>query len=219
MLTNSIKFKNFNQPNRFEKKLKQILQNLLSNQDEIIKSLGKTYSNNYNIKKLKKFIGGSDIRLIGIGGSSLGAQSIYKFLGDRVKKKFSFFDNLNPKQKYNKNKATNLIISKSGNTLETISNANILINKNDKNIFLTENKSSYLFNLAQKLKAEIIYHNNFIGGRYSILSEVGMLPAELMGFNPKKFKQLNNLIKNKKFLNMLIKNTGSILNFVKKKKI
>ena len=218
MLTNSIKFKNFNQPNRFEKKLKQILQNLLSNQDEIIKSLGKTYSNNYNIKKLKKFIGGSDIRLIGIGGSSLGAQSIYKFLGDRVKKKFSFFDNLNPKQKYNKNKATNLIISKSGNTLETISNANILINKNDKNIFLTENKSSYLFNLAQKLKAEIIYHNNFIGGRYSILSEVGMLPAELMGFNPKKFKQLNNLIKNKKFLNMLIKNTGSILNFVKKKK-
>ena len=218
MLTNSIKFKNFNQPNRFEKKLKQILQNLLSNQDEIIKSLGKTYSNNYNIKKLKKFIGESDIRLIGIGGSSLGAQSIYKFLGDRVKKKFSFFDNLNPKQKYNKNKATNLIISKSGNTLETISNANILINKNDKNIFLTENKSSYLFNLAQKLKAEIIYHNNFIGGRYSILSEVGMLPAELMGFNPKKFKQLNNLIKNKKFLNMLIKNTGSILNFVKKKK-
>ena len=61
----------------------------VANQDEIIKSLGKTYSNNYNIKKLKKFIGGSDIRLIGIGGSSLGAQSIYKFLGDRVKKKFS----------------------------------------------------------------------------------------------------------------------------------
>ncbi len=218
MLTNSIKFKNFNQLNRFEKKIKQILQNLLSNEDETIKSLGKTYSNNYNIKKLKKFIGGSEIRLIGIGGSSLGAQSIYKFLGDKVKKKFSFFDNLNPNQKYTKNKTTNLIISKSGNTLETISNANILINKKDKNIFITENKSSYLFNLAQKLKAEVIYHNNFIGGRYSILSEVGMLPAELMGFNPKKFKQLNNLIKNKKFLNLLIKNTASILNFVKNKK-
>ena len=139
-------------------------------------------------------------------------------MGDKVKKKFSFFDNLNPNQKYNKKKKTNLIISKSGNTLETISNAHILINKKDKNIFITENKSSYLLNLAQKLKAEVIYHNNFIGGRYSILSEVGMLPAEIMGFNPKKFKQLNNLIKNKKFLNLLIKNTASILNFVKNKK-
>ena len=37
--------------------------------------------------------------------------------------------------------------------------------------------------LAKKLKAEVIYHNDFIGGRYSVLSEVGMLPAELMGFS------------------------------------
>ena len=59
-------------------------------------------------------------------------------------------------------------------------------------------------NLAKKLKAEIIHHNNFIGGRYSVLSEVGMLPAELMGLNPKKFRQFNNLIKNKKFFNSLI---------------
>ena len=57
--------------------------------------------------------------------------------------------------------------------------------------------------MAQKLKAEIIHHNNYIGGRYSVLSEVGMLPAELMGLNDKKFKQLNNLIKNKKFINSL----------------
>ena len=39
---------------------------------------------------------------------------------------------------------------------------------------------------AKKLKAEIIHHNNFIGGRYSVLSEVGMLPAELMGLKCKK---------------------------------
>ena len=74
-----------------------------------------------------------------------------------------------------------------------------------KNIFITENKKSYLYLLAQKLKAEIIHHNNFIGGRYSVLSEVGMLPAELMGLKIKNFKQLNNLIKNKKFINALIK--------------
>ena len=58
--------------------------------------------------------------------------------------------------------------------------------------------------LAQKLKADIIHHNNYIGGRYSVLSEVGMLPAELMGLDSKKFRQFNNLIKNRKFLNALI---------------
>ena len=63
------------------------------------------------------------------------------------------------------------------------------IKKKDKNIFITENKKSYLY-LAKKLKAEIIHHNNFIGGRYSVLSEVGMLPAELMGLN-----QINLTIK------------------------
>ena len=31
----------------------------------------------------------------------------------------------------------------------------------------------------------VIHHNNFIGGRYSVLSEVGMLPAELMGLKIK----------------------------------
>ena len=44
-----------------------------------------------------------------------------------------------------------------------------------------------------------------------MLSEVGMLPAELMGLNPSKFRQLNNLIKNKKFINSLIANVNSIV--------
>jgi len=68
------------------------------------------------------------------------------------------------------------------------------------------------------LKSEIIYHNNFIGGRYSVLSEVGMLPAELMGLDPKKFRCLNDLIKNKNFLNSLISNVSSIIYFAKNKK-
>ena len=84
-----------------------------------------------------------------------------------------------------------MVISKSGNTIETIINTNILIKKNNQNIFITENKKNYLYSFAEKLKAEIIHHNNFIGGRYSVLSEVGMLPAELMGLNAEK---LDNLI-------------------------
>ena len=112
----------------------------------------------------------------------------------------------------------NLIISKSGDTLETITNCNILIKKKDINIFITENKKNYLLLLAQKLKSEIINHNNYIGGRYSVLSEVGMLPAELMGLNVKKFKQINSLIKNKNFINSLISNVSNTLDLIKKKK-
>jgi glucose-6-phosphate isomerase len=72
--------------------------------------------------------------------------------------------------------------------------------------------------LANKLKADIIHHNNFIGGRYSVLSEVGMLPAELMGLESNQFKQFNHLVKNKKFLDSLILNVSSILHFINQKK-
>ena len=156
-----------------------------------------------------------------MGGSILGTEAIYAFLKHKIKKKFSFINNLqsNLKLAENRNKCVNLIVSKSGNTLETISNVNIIIKKKDKNIFITENKNSYLFLLAQKMKAEIIHHNNFIGGRFSVLSEVGMLPAELMGLNEKKFKQINNLVKNKKFINSLIENVSNTLYFIKKKKL
>ena len=108
-----------------------------------------------------------------------------------------------------------MIISKSGNTLETIVNANTLIKQREKNIIITGNKNSYLANLATKLAAEIFEHKNYVGGRYSVLSEVGMLPAELMNLNENKFKQFNNIVKNKIFVNNLVNNVGAILNLVK----
>jgi glucose-6-phosphate isomerase len=155
-----------------------------------------------------------------MGGSILGTESIYYFLKSKIKKNFFFYNNLQSKidPGHKRNKCLNIIVSKSGNTLETISNSNIIIKNQNKNIFITENKNSYLYLLAQKLKSEIVHHNNFIGGRYSVLSEVGMLPAELMGLSSNKFRQLNNLIKNKKFINELIINVNNTLHFLKKKK-
>ena len=218
MLTKDIKLKSFSKTNS-KKIIKKKLELIIKENSQLIKSLSKNYKDKYNFKKIKNFFGNNNVRLIGMGGSVLGSQAIYYFLKEKIKKKFFFIDNFTPLIKDNhKSKVNNLIISKSGNTLETISNANIYVKNNDKNIFITENKPSYLRELAIKLKSEIIHHNNFIGGRYSVLSEVGMLPAELMGLNPKKFRQLDNLIKNKNFLNLLINNTTSILDFLKKKK-
>ena len=218
MLTSRISFKNFKITKKKSPLVKKKLLALVKEKNEIIKSLTKDYKNNFNNKILKKFKNTLEYRVIGMGGSSLGAQAIYDFLNFKIKKKFFFVDNLKKNySKKNKN-YTNLVISKSGNTIETIVNANLLIKKKDKNIFITEDKKNYLHILAEKLKADIIHHNDYIGGRYSVLSEVGMLPAELMGLNVNNFKQLNNLIKNKSFFNALISNVSSTLYFIKNKK-
>ena len=217
MITNNINFKNF-RIKKNNKKIKKDFELLLKENNTILKSLGIFYKNSYTDKKIQKFKKYTNIKIIGMGGSILGAESIYEFLKDKIKKNFYFINNLKPKIINNNKKNINLIISKSGNTLETISNLNVHLKKKDKNIFITENKNSYLATVAKKLKAEIIHHNDFIGGRYSVLSEVGMLPAELMGLNPKKFKQLNNLVKNKKFINQLVTNVASTIYLLKQKK-
>ena len=217
MITNNISFKNFKNIKN-NKKIKKDFELLLKENNTILKSLSTFYENSYTDKKIQKFKKYTNIKIIGMGGSILGAESIYEFLKDKIKKNFFFINNLKPKIINDNKKNVNLIISKSGNTLETISNLNVHLKKKDKNIFITENKNSYLATVAKKLKAEIIHHNDFIGGRYSVLSEVGMLPAELMGLNPKKFKQLNNLVKNKKFINQLVTNVASTIYLLKQKK-
>ena len=219
MLTRNIKFKNFKLKSK-NLKFKKDLKILLSKKNELFKSLTSSYDYSYSNKlvdKLKKY---SSLRVIGMGGSILGTEAIYDFLKHKIKKNFLFVNNLKQGQiSQNVNqKNINIIVSKSGNTLETISNANIIIKKSDKNIFITENNNNYLRTLAHKLKAEIIDHNNYIGGRYSVLSEVGMLPAELMGLSEKKFKQLNTLIKNKKFINALTNNVSATLKLIKNNK-
>jgi len=218
MLTRNIDFKNF-KIKKNPQKVKKELKKLLKENNEVIKSLRKTYKNSYNRKLVNKYNKSLNYRVIGMGGSTLGTQTIYDFLRKKIKKNFSFVDNLQSITKINnEKKITNLVISKSGNTIETIINTNLFLKKKHNNIFITENKKSYLYLLAEKLKAEIIDHNNYIGGRYSVLSEVGMLPAELMGLNSNKFKNLNSLIKNKNFLNSLILNVSSTLYFIKNKK-
>ncbi|MBD1151676.1 glucose-6-phosphate isomerase [Pelagibacterales bacterium SAG-MED25] len=212
-------FKNFKSKKVKSSLVRKKLTTLIKEKNEILKSLSKDYKNNFNHKNLKKFKKSLDFRVIGMGGSSLGAKAIYDFLRHKIKKNFFFIDNLkvnNLEQK--KKNHNNIIISKSGNTIETIVNVNLLIKKKDQNILITENKKNYLNLLAKKLKADIIHHNDYIGGRYSVLSEVGMLPAELMGLNINNFKQLNFLIKNKSFFNNLISNVSSTLYFIQNKK-
>ena len=224
MLTKNIDFINFKAKihTSKKKKISKVLKNKnLLIQVPLLRSLSKEYQLSYGkklVNSLKKF---KEINIIGMGGSILGTQAIYDFLKHKIKKKIKFFNNLQVREfKKNKVKNINIIVSKSGNTLETITNHNLILTKEkkNKNLFITENKVSFLTQLANKLKTEIVEHKNFIGGRYSVLSEVGMLPAEIMGLNEKKFKNFNNLIKNKNFTNALINNVLSINQFIIEKK-
>ena len=221
MLGKYIEFKNFNtkiKKIKNKKRIIKILKKIITEKNDLILSLDKKYKDSFSKKKISKLKKIKLIKLIGMGGSILGAKAIYKFLNPK-NKNFEFIDNLsNILPQNNFKKKLVLIISKSGNTLETISNTSVFTNKKNKNVFITENKKNYLTELANELKSEIIHHNNFIGGRYSVLSEVGMLPAQLMGFKVNKFRRLNQLIKNKNFINSLVLNTTNIFDLINKKK-
>ena len=215
MFSKNIVFRNFKLKKNIkdQKKLKKILKKELFLSSDLLNSFTKKYNYSFTKKKIQKYRNYETINLIGMGGSILGTEAIYDFLRFKIKKKIKFFNNLNKQIKIEPNKKNiNLIISKSGNTLETISNFNLILKsqKKNKNIVITENKTSFLTSLANKLKAEIIEHKNYIGGRYSVLSEVGMLPAQLIGLNDKKFKKFNDLIKNNTFIDELINNVSFI---------
>ncbi len=221
MFSSNIEFKNFSikkNNSRIKKILNELLDNYSKKNNQLLLSLSKKYKYKFKFQNIKNYKKYKHYRIFGMGGSSLGAEAIYSFLNRKIRKKFSFVNNIDlSRNKDNKINQLNIIISKSGNTLETLTNLNY--QKVKKNcLFITENKNSYLRNLALKLKSEIIEHNNFIGGRYSVLSETGMIPAFFMGLEPNNFKRLDNLISSNKFINMLTYNVSSIFSFHQKKK-
>jgi glucose-6-phosphate isomerase len=226
-----LKEKNFFKKLPFDKK--KLKKNILKTKQEfdtlysefkncdspLLESYKKDYKLNFSISNLKKLSKYENIIIFGMGGSILGTKSIYSFLKKKIKKKIFFFDNLDENQHAEFKKIKNLknscfvVVSKSGNTLETIVNLCLIFSKSliKNNLFvITELKDSNLIHVAKKFNAEIIEHKNFIGGRYSVLSEVGMLPAALMGLDINKFRNISKLIENKFFVKSLIKNVACL---------
>ena len=212
---------------KFKKKFFKIL-NIIKNDLDTKKNnyhvLSKNLKLDFKTKDLKKFNKYQKVVIIGMGGSILGSQAIYKFLQFKIKKKFIFFDNLDyfKLEKFKKKNKTEkilfIIISKSGNTIETIENfiSFKIIKKNAKNIIIiSENKNNKLLKIVKKNNLHFIEHKSYIGGRYSVLSEVGLVPAYLMGVDIKKFRknlekylklsETENLAENSIFLGGLLK--------------
>ena len=202
LLNKKINIKNFNIKNssQLSKKFDKIYLNLKDetlDEKKTLNVLSNKFKFNFNINQLYKLKKFKTLAIIGMGGSILGAEAIYNFFENKIKKKVYFFNDLNENQIQNFRKKENssrvlfIVISKSGSTVETLSNVFSLniIKKNSKNIILiSEKKNNLLFTLSKKLNLFFVEHKSYIGGRYSVLSEVGIIPAYLMGINISKLR-------------------------------
>ena len=157
-----------------------------------------------NIAKI--FIENKDTFIVfGTGGSSLGAKALINILQGKFERKVLFFDNIDPIQFRNSILELDLIrtgfiiISKSGSTVETLSQLSSIIeifksqNITDKLsqnfVVITENKDSPLKRIANKLSCKTLDHENDIGGRYSVFSNVGLFPAFITGLDILKIRE------------------------------
>ncbi len=199
----------------------------INNKKSFYYLLNKEYKFNFKIEDIEKFKKFKNIALIGMGGSILGSEAIYSFLKQKIKKNFYFFDNIDYEKLQNFSKKNDLrktlflVISKSGNTVETLSNLFFLniIKKNSKNvIIISEKRNSLLYKLSKSLKLFYIEHNPNIGGRYSVLSEVGIVPAYLMGVNIKRIRKNLNVLFGRKDQKVLKESTTNLANFLNKNK-
>ena len=215
---------------KLNKKFDKIYTNLkreINNKNKTLNVLDDKFKFNFRLRELSKYKKFNTIAIIGMGGSILGANAIYDFFRSTIKKKVYFFDDLDEnklsslKKKEYLPKILFIIISKSGNTIETLSNTFALniIKKNSKNIIMiSERKNNVLFSLSKKLNLFYIEHKPNIGGRYSVLSEVGIIPAYLMGININRLRSKISDCVDKKNKIYLKKSTTNLVKILKSKK-
>ncbi len=158
-------------------------------------------------KAVKKFSKYKHLLVIGIGGSSLGAQAVIHALKSQNSKVKIHFagDTTDPDEitsTFNslpwKQTAIN-VISKSGSTLETMSvfftakerleKATGIKNSKKAIICTTEKQNSYLADYAAKKGYDTLEIPKNVGGRYSVLSAAGLFPIALAGINIDKLLQ------------------------------
>ena len=163
-----------------------------------------------NIDEILKFVNVFDetienIVVLGIGGSSLGAKAVYEFLKPVKKplRKLYFFESTDPLNimetlsKIELEKSHFLVISKSGTTVETISIFKYLYAKEkdaSRYTFITDQNSA-LDKFGTEIGSTIFYLPKNVGGRFSVLSVVGLLPLALCGINVSELLQGANSVK------------------------
>ena len=158
-----------------------------------------------------------DIAVIGIGGSSLGAKAIYEFLKpvENLTRNLYFFESTDPINITNTlesidiNTTHFLVISKSGTTVETFSIYKYILSKHEdpKSYTFITDPGSDLEKYAKHIKASVLHLPENVGGRFSVLSVVGLVPLALCGVDIKSLLEGAKSIKNSYFEDGYIQKT------------
>ena len=149
------------------------------------------------------------IAVIGIGGSSLGAKAVYEFLKpvESLSRKLYFFESTDPINinnlltKMDVKKTHFLVISKSGTTVETFAIYKYILSLQSNPAcytFITDPDSA-LEKYAQSIDANVLHLPDNVGGRFSVLSVVGLVPLALCGIDIKALLLGASNIKNSFF--------------------
>ena len=156
-----------------------------------------------NIENLKKELDELDfkqknIAIIGIGGSTLGTYAIYNFLkfhkrkNKTLKKEIFFFESTDPVNlngtisEFDLEDTLFIVISKSGTTIETVSifkYLTSLVKMDSSNLLIITEDDSKLNYFAQRNSIKTFDIPKNVGGRFSVLSNVGLVPLYLAGFD------------------------------------
>ncbi|QCD44574.1 glucose-6-phosphate isomerase [Campylobacter mucosalis] len=134
-----------------------------------------------------------DIVLVGIGGSSLGVKAIHSML-TKQKRELHFLDNVDPKTYDKVIKSINfkntlfIISSKSGNTIETITLFKCIIDEfkpadMSKNFLIITDPNTNLQKYAEQNGIKFFNLPSNVGGRFSVLSAIGLMPLGLCGYD------------------------------------
>jgi glucose-6-phosphate isomerase len=145
------------------------------------------------------------VLLVGIGGSNMGTCAVYDALYNDTTPKLISFDTIETEklrdmekiiQNYNSQEILLIVISKSGNTTETIMNANILFDlfakkfgekEVAKQTLIITNKNSLLYEKGERSGIKTFSIPEKVGGRYSVFTNVGLIPMTMLGFDIEKF--------------------------------
>lgn len=184
------------------------------------------YQDTTEIKEFAKTVKPKDIVVVGIGGSSLGTYAIHQFLQHKEnEKKLHFLESTDPldlQRRINKidlNDAFFIIISKSGTTIETVSILKYLHSittiDSSNTVCITENDSKLnAFAKSKHIKTFDIPKN--VGGRFSVFSNVGLLPLAIMGLDIDKLlagctQVSNSFFEKKDYFNVLMEKARFIV--------
>jgi glucose-6-phosphate isomerase len=174
-----------------------------------------------SVKEIENFVQSLNVEyeniiITGIGGSSLGVQAIYQSLlsfyhNINKKPQFFFLENVDPEivaefyDNIDLKRSVSIIITKSGSTAETMSQFMILKDRMEKSgadkiseriILITDPEKGDLLKIGKKEGYKIFHIPQNVGGRFSILTPIGLLSAELLGISSRKILNgANDIIK------------------------